>query len=221
MVLNTDPAERRIRLGLKQVLGDPWQEASKRFPVGAVVEGSISNLAKFGAFVDLGDGLEGMIHIGDITNEKHLDHPSQVLSAGQTVRAAVLEVDAAKRRIRLGMKQLQPTAADEYIAEHSVGDAVTGRVVDARANRVKVDLGEGVVAACRAKEARREPTQSGSDRDQEEPDLAALSAMLASRWKQGAASAGAASSGFETGQVREFRIVSLDGESKRIEVEPL
>lgn len=221
VVLNTNPAERRIRLGLKQALGDPWQEASTRFPVGAVVEGPISNLAKFGAFVELGDGLEGMIHIGDITNEKHLDHPNQALSAGQVVRAAVLEVDPNRQRIRLGMKQLQPTAADEYIAEHSVGDVVTGRVVDSRTGRVKVDLGEGVVAACRIKEKGSEATRSDSGGGEEKPDLAALSAMLASRWKQGSASAGTLSSGFETGQVREFRIVSLDGESKRIEVEPL
>ncbi len=107
------------------------------------------NLAEFGAFVELGEGLEGMIHIGDISREKRLKHPREMLTVGQRVRAQVLEVDRAKRRIRLGMKQLEPTSIDEYIAEHKTGDSVSGRLVDVKKEKAKVELGEGVVATCR------------------------------------------------------------------------
>jgi len=74
--------------------------------------------------------VEGMIHVGDITAEKRINHPQDVLRAGQTVRAQILEVDTERRRLRLGMKQLQPTSIDEYIAEHKEGDVVTGRIAD-------------------------------------------------------------------------------------------
>ena len=88
VVLGVNPTEKRIALGLKQALGDPWEEALKKYPVGAVVEGTVTNLAKFGAFVDLGDGIEGMIHIGDISKDKRLNHPSEVLKVGETRKSA-------------------------------------------------------------------------------------------------------------------------------------
>ena len=116
---------------------------------GTVVEGPIVSLADFGAFVELGEGIEGMIHIGDISREKRLNHPKEALTVGQRVRAQVLEVDRAKRRIRLGMKQLEPTSIDEYIAEHKAGDTVSGRLVECSQKKIKVELGEGVVAICR------------------------------------------------------------------------
>ena len=106
---------------MKQALGDPWEEALKKYPVGAVVEGPVTSLAKFGAFVDLGDGIEGMIHIGDISREKRLNHPNEVLKVGEKVKAQVLEADKERRRLRLGIKQLEPTSIDEYIAERKVG----------------------------------------------------------------------------------------------------
>jgi transcriptional accessory protein Tex/SPT6 len=86
----------------------------------------VTSLTNFGCFMDLGGGIDGMIHISDITREKRLNHPREALSAGQTVRAVVLEVDRERRRIKLGIKQLEPTTADEYIAEHQVGQSVTG-----------------------------------------------------------------------------------------------
>ena len=123
------PGERRIALGLKQALGDPWEDALKKYAVGAIAEGPVTSLTNFGCFVDLGGGVDGMIHISDITREKRLNHPREALTAGQTVRAVVLEVDQERRRIKLGIKQLEPTTADEYIAEHQVGESVTGRIV--------------------------------------------------------------------------------------------
>src|SRR5438876_7354992 len=141
-------SERRVSLGLKQALGDPWADVEKKFAAGTVVDGPVTSLTKFGAFVELGEGIEGMIHIGDMSAEKRLNHPQEMLKQGQPVRAVVLDVDREKRRIRLGLKQLQPTSIDEYIAEHKEGDLVTGRVADISGGRAKVELGEGVRATC-------------------------------------------------------------------------
>ena len=130
VITGVSAAAKRIGLSLKQALGDPWDDITARMPVGATVEGPIVSLAEFGAFMELAEGIEGMIHIGDISREKRLKHPKEVLTVGQRVRAQVLEMDRSKRRIRLGMKQLEPTSIDEYIAEHKAGDKVSGRLVD-------------------------------------------------------------------------------------------
>ncbi len=216
-VLGVNAGERRIALGLKQVIGDPWEDAAKRYPIGSVVEGPVSSLAAFGAFVTLSDGIDGMIHIGDISAEKRLQHPKEALALGQTVRAQVLEVDSQKRRIRLGMKQLQPTSVDEYIAEHKVGDTVTGRVVDAGAKLAKVELGDGVIAACRLPERSQ---KAAGEPGAAKADLSSMTAMLSARWKTGGGSGESSSAGaMRTGQIRTFRIVSLDPAQKRIELE--
>lgn len=219
-ILGVNAGERRIALGLKQVVGDPWEDAAKRYPAGSIVEGPVSSLTPFGAFVTLSDGIDGMVHIGDISAEKRLQHPKEALTLGQTVRAQVLEVDSQKRRIRLGIKQLQPTSVDEYIAEHKVGDTVTGRVVDAGTKLVKVELGDGVLAACRL------PAKSQAAAEEPEAakaDLSSMTAMLAARWKSGGTGTGgsAAAGGMRSGQVRTFRVVLLDPAQKRIELEPV
>jgi small subunit ribosomal protein S1 len=217
VVLGVNQAERRISLGLKQALGDPWAEAQQKYPVGAVVEGPITSLQKFGAFVQLAEGVEGMIHIGDISAAKRINHPQEELKMGQVVKAQVLELDVAKRRLRLGMKQLVPTSLDEYIAEHKVGDTVTGRVLDASASRAKVELGEGVMAICRLKS---EAGNAGGKRAESKADLSSLSEMLAAKWKSGGASGAADDQSLRSGQLRSFKIVALDPAGKKIEVEP-
>jgi small subunit ribosomal protein S1 len=216
VVLGVNPGEKRISLGLKQALGDPWEEAEKKYAVGTVVEAPVTNLAKFGAFVDLGDGIEGMIHIGDMSREKRLNHPNELLKEGQVVKAQVLEMDRDKRRIRLGMRQLEPTAADNFIAENHVGETVTGRVVDVSGERLKVELGEGVHGVCRLAARKKEESQP----KQAAPavDVSAVSAMLAAKWKTGGAQL-AASEGPRAGQIRKFRIAALDPQTKRIELE--
>ncbi len=218
VVLSVDPEKRRIALGLKQALGDPWEEAPRRFPVGSVVEGTVVSLARFGAFVELVEGVDGMIHIGDITNERRLDHPKEMLTVGQKVKTVVLELDPDKRRIRLGMKQLEPTSADEYIAEHKVGDVVTGRVVEAGRKFAKVELADGVLAVCRPPR----PAAAGEGRKagDTKPDLSALTAMLAAKWKAGSVPATSGLAGLRPGEVRSFRIVSMDAGQKKIEIEP-
>ena len=219
VVLGVNGAERRISLGLKQALGDPWEQAEKRFPVGSIVEGPVINLTKFGAFIQLDEALEGMIHIGDISAEKKINHPQEVLKPGQAVRAAVLEIDRAKRRIRLGLKQLQPTSIDEYIAEHKQGDLVSGRVADVSRGKVVVELGEGIQAYCNIAPA--ESTDPGAVAEPARADLSALSTMLAAKWKHGQA-AGSSSARREparSGQIRSFRILKLDPAQKKIELE--
>jgi small subunit ribosomal protein S1 len=215
VVLQVNTADKRIALGLKQTMGDPWETFPEKHPVGSNVEGPITNIAAFGAFVDLGDGIEGMIHISDITSEKRLEHPREILRKGQTVRAVVLEIDREKRRVRLGMKQLEPTKADQYIAEHKAGETVTGRVAEVHGDRAKVELGEGVVATCSIKQ-KREAAGGGSS--EKAADVSALSAMLEKRWKQGPASSSTAGSVRE-GQMRSFRIVNVDAEKRQIEIE--
>ena len=218
VVLGVSTGERRISLGLKQALGDPWEQAEKRYPAGSVVEGPITSITKFGAFVQLDEALEGMIHIGDISAEKRINHPQEVLKAGQAVRAAVLEVDRAKRRIRLGLKQLQPTSIDEYIAEHKEGDLVSGRVADIVRGKATVELGEGIQAYC---SMAAESKEANEDTGPAKADLSTLSSMLAAKWKHG--QAGGSTSGkrepARSGQIRSFRILKLDPAQKRIDLE--
>ncbi len=217
VILQINPADRKVGLGYKQVLGDPWDAVPQKFPVGSVVEGPVTNVTAFGGFVDLGDGLEGMVHISDVTNEKRLEHPKEKLTKGQTVKAVVLELDRERRRIRLGMRQLEPTTVDHYIAEHRAGETVSGRLVDVQGSRVKVELGEGVIATCVFTAAETKPAEEPS---RKAADVSSLSAMLSAKWKHGGATG--ISTEKETaraGQVRTFRISALDPGKRLIELE--
>lgn len=217
MILQINPDERRIGLGYKQVLGDPWDTVAQKFPVGSVVQGPVSNLTQFGAFIELADGVEGMVHISDITNEKRLDHPKEKLAKGQTVKGVILEVDREKRRIRLGMKQLEPTTVDHYISEHQSGQTVSGRLVEIHGDRAKVELGEGVVGTCQLRS--QEPAGPPPEQPKPAADVSSLSAMLAARWKQGAAPGGSTKPAARAGEIRSFRIARLDPAKRLIELE--
>jgi small subunit ribosomal protein S1 len=219
VILGVQPAEKRISLGLKQALGNPWDDVEQKYPIGAVVEGPVTSLAQFGAFVTLGDGLDGMIHIADISRDKRLQHPKEELTLGQVVKAKVLEVDKAKRRIRLGMKQLQPTSADLFIQEHKPGDELTGRIVDVRALEAKVELGEGVNAHCRLAPPPEAPKPAAAPSG---GSLEDWTAMLTQKWKSGGTAFSTEKTkegGVRSGQIRKFRILTIDPEAKRIEVE--
>jgi small subunit ribosomal protein S1 len=245
MVLGVNQADRRIALGLKQALGDPWAEAPQKFPVGTVVEAPVTSLTNFGAFVQLAEGVEGMIHIGDISvdpskgrhgasgaeaprqrptdrtdvpnMERRINHPQDVLKVGQVVRAQVLEVDTGRRRLRLGMKQLVPTSVDEYIAEHKDGDVVTGRMTEVSSGRARVELGEGIQAVCKLSAETLEKEEKPAD---PKTDLSSLTSMLEARWKGGQATGGAPRrEPLRAGQIRSFRIVRLDAAAKKIELE--
>jgi small subunit ribosomal protein S1 len=217
VVLGVNPQEKRISLGLKQALGDPWADAEKKYIPGTVVEAPVISLTKFGAFVQLDEHIEGMVHVGDITAERRINHPQDVLKVGEVVKAVVLDFDKEKRRLRLGMKQLVPTSLDEYIAEHKEGDLVTGRVSDVAKGRATVELGEGVRASV---------VLSGTESAEEKPaapqgaDISALSSMLASRWKSGMGGpANQQKNVTRAGEIRSFRIKKLDAANKKIELE--
>jgi small subunit ribosomal protein S1 len=220
VVLGVNAGERRMSLGLKQTLGDPWAGAEQRFPVGAVVEGPVTSLAKFGAFVELAQGVEGMIHIGDITAEKRLNHPQEMLRVGQQVKAQVLELDKDKRRVKLGIKQMAPSSLDEYLAEHKPGDMVSGRVVEVSGGAARVELGEGVYATCRLAEPGTAKASSVKSAPKEaKADLSSLSSMLQARWKSGGGNAVSKPEAARQGEIRSFRITKLDPASKKVELE--
>jgi small subunit ribosomal protein S1 len=221
VILGVNPTERRISLGLKQALGDPWAEVPQKFPVGAIVEGTVTSLQKFGLFVQLAEGVEGMVHIGDLVADKRVNHPQEVVKPGQTVKAVVLEADVERRRLRLGMKQLIPTSLDEYIAEHKEGDLVTGRISEVSGGRARVELGEGVHGGWRMNDGEpAAPEQAAAQESKQESktDLSSLSSMLAAKWK-GAQKGEAKREPARAGQIRSFRISKLDAGGKRIELE--
>jgi small subunit ribosomal protein S1 len=220
VVLGVNQAEHRISLGLKQALGDPWPNVAESFGPGTVIEGPITSLTKFGAFVQLGEGIEGMIHVSDISAEKRIEYPQDVLNVGQLVKAQVLSVDTTKRLLRLGMKQLVPTSLDEYIAEHKEGDVVTGRMGEVSAGQARVELGDGINATCRITAAT--PTREQSDSGApvaSKPDLSSLSSKLKAHWKGGATAVEPKPEAVRTGQIRKFRIVNLDPSAKKIDLE--
>jgi small subunit ribosomal protein S1 len=220
VILGVNAGERKLSLGLKQTLGDPWAEIAEKFPEGSVIEGPVTSIMKFGAFVQLAEGVEGMIHVSEISAEKRIEHPQDVLKVGQVVRAQVLAVDKEKRQLRLSMKQLVPTGLDEYIAEHKEGDVVSGRMMDVKGDRGRVELGEGIQASCRmtnespAKQARVPETGKAA-----KADLSSLGSMLQARWKSGGSSSEAKAEPVRAGQIRQFKIVKLDATAKKIEVE--
>jgi len=222
VILGVNAPERRISLGLKQALGDPWVGAAEKFAPGTVIEGPVTNLTKFGAFVQLTEGVEGMIHISEISAEKRINHPQEVLRTAQVVKAQVIAIDTEKRNIRLSMKQLVPTGLDEYLAEHKEGDIVTGRMTEVSAGSVRVELGEGVLATCRIPEERPAKEGKGAEpisASPSKPDLSSLGSMLQSRWKSGTPSSEAKPEAMRAGQIRKFRIAKLDPSTKKIELE--
>jgi small subunit ribosomal protein S1 len=216
VVLSVNQAERRLSLGLKQALGDPWADVTQKFPPGAAIEGAVTRLTKFGAFVQLTEGVEGLVHISEISAEKHINHPQDVLRAGQIVKAQVLAIDTEKRQIKLSMKQLVPTGLDEYLEEHKVGDTVSGRVVEQSAGVAIVELGEGIRVTCKSTVIAPAEVES---RSEAKADLSSLTSMLKARWKGNAPAAAAQPEPIQAGQIRSFRIAKLDREAKKIEVE--
>ena len=216
VILGVSAGERRISLGLKQALGDPWADVAQKCAVGSVIEGPVTSLTKFGAFVQLSEGVEGMIHLSDISAEKRINHPQDMLKIGQSVKAQVLEVDTERRRLKLGMKQLVPTSIEEYIAERQEGDVVSGRVMEISGEQARVELGEGIQGTCRiaAERPAKEKTLVES-----KADLASLSSMLKAHWKGGAGAGGSKPEAIRAGQIRSFRIAKLNAAAKKIELE--
>jgi small subunit ribosomal protein S1 len=179
----------------------------------------------FGAFVHLADGVEGLVHISEITAERRLNHPSELLREGQIVKAQILAIDPEKRQIKLSMKQLVPGDIDEYIAEHNVGDQVSGRVVEVSGSSVLVELGDGITAVCRinsgtpAAKSAAPASVAAAPALSQVLDLSSLSSQLKSRWKGNTPDPSAKSEPLAEGQIRTFKIIKLEAEAKKIEVE--
>jgi len=219
VILGVNTGERRMSLGLKQALGDPWADAAQQFAAGTVIEGPVISITKFGAFVQLAEGVEGMIHISDMSAEKRINHPQEMLKVGQLVKAQVQAIDTEKRQLRLGMKQLVPSGLDEYIAEHKEGDVVTGRLMEVAEGQAKIELGEGIQASCRLNAvASAGEKDSRPETQSAKPDLSSLGSMLQARWK-GGTSGSPKPELLRSGQIRNFRIVKLDAATKKISLE--
>ncbi len=148
VVLEVKPRDRRISLGIKQLEADPWTTVADRYSIGSVVEGRVRKLTDFGAFIEIEEGIDGLVHISDLSWTKRVKHPSEMLKKGQMVQAAILNIDAANRRLSLGVKQLQPDAWESFFRAHQVGDVVRGRVCRAANFGVFVEVSPGVEGLC-------------------------------------------------------------------------
>ena len=148
VVLEVKPKERRISLGIKQLEADPWTTVDTRYAVGSVVEGRVRKLSEFGAFVEIEEGIDGLVHISDLSWTKRVQHPSELLKKGQVVQAVILNIDSGNRRLSLGVKQLQPDAWETFFQTHAIGDVVKGRPSRAVNFGVFVELAPGVEGLC-------------------------------------------------------------------------
>jgi small subunit ribosomal protein S1 len=144
MVLGVDREARRISLGLKQIETNPWQALAVKYPVGSQLTGKVRNLTEFGAFVEVEEGIDGLIHISDMSWSKRLQHPSEVLKKGDEVEAMVLSLEPENQRLSLGLKQLATDIWDDFFAQNKVGDIVEGKVSRATNFGAFVELTEGI-----------------------------------------------------------------------------
>ena len=172
VVLEVNSKERRVSLGLKQLEANPWSTLAERYAVGSVVEGRVRNLTEFGAFVEIEDGVDGLVHVSDISWTKHVKHPSEALKKGQKVQTVILRIDADNHRLSLGIKQLQPDAWESFFQHHTAGDVVHGKVTRRAGFGVFVEVAEGVEGLCHNSEIPgpdeahgQPPPSDGEERD--------------------------------------------------------
>jgi len=170
VVLSVNPADRRISLGMKQLMENPWENLSDRYPIGAQVEGRVRNLTDFGAFVEIEDGIDGLVHVSNLSWTKRVKHPSEVVKKGEKVKAVVLGVEPQNRRLSLGIKQLQPDVWESFFATHRVGETVHGKVMRTAQFGAFVEIAEGVEGLCHVSEAGEaveghSPLEQGAEHD--------------------------------------------------------
>ncbi len=195
-VLDVKPDQRRISLGLKQTLPDPWQEAVQKYPVGAIVSGRIRNLAEFGAFIELEEGVEGLIHISDVSWTERIKHPSEKFKKGEVVEAKVLKVDAQNRRLSLGVKQVHDIWAD-WFGAHKIGEILKGKVARTADFGAFIELAEGIEGLCHISEI--EERRPKGERDKAKPSRD-----------------GRGSSLLAPGQEYDFKILRLEPQQRKI-----
>jgi small subunit ribosomal protein S1 len=162
VVLEVNLQERRISLGLKQLEANPWTTVEQRYSVGSVVEGRVRNMTEFGAFIEIEEGIDGLVHISDLSWTKRIKHPSEILRKGSMVQAVILAIDAQHKRLSLGIKQLQPDAWETFFQQHHVNDTVHGKVLRLAGFGAFVEIAEGVEGLCHFSEV---PGWSGRKSD--------------------------------------------------------
>ena len=167
VVLEVKSKDRRVSLGIKQLEADPWTTVADRYSIGSLVEGRVRKLTDFGVFIEIEDGIDGLVHISDLSWTKRIKHPSEVVKKGQVVQAVILNIDAPHRRLSLGVKQLQPDAWESFFRTHQAGDLVRGRVCRAATFGVFVELAPGVEGLCH----RSEIPAMNDRRNSDEPAL--------------------------------------------------
>ncbi len=153
IILSVNPNDRRISLGMKQLQDNPWEALEDKYPIGAVIEGRVRNLTDFGAFIEIEDGIDGLVHVSNLSWTKRIKHPSEVLKKGEKVKAIVLGVEPENRRLSLGVKQLQPDVWDTFFAQHRVGDVIKGKVLRTAQFGAFIEIAEGVEGLCHISEA--------------------------------------------------------------------
>ncbi len=153
IILSVNPNDRRISLGMKQLQDNPWEQLEDKYPTGAIIEGRVRNLTDFGAFIEIEDGIDGLVHVSNLSWTKRIKHPSEVLKKGEKVRAIVLGVEPENRRLSLGVKQLQPDVWDTFFAQHRIGDVIKGKILRTAQFGAFVEIAEGVEGLCHVSEA--------------------------------------------------------------------
>jgi len=144
MVLDVDLTQRRLSLGLKQVEPNPWDRIADRYQVGSRITGKVRNLTDFGAFVEVEDGIDGLVHISDMSWTKRLKHPSDLVKKGDTIEAMILKIDSENQRLSLGMKQVMPDIWEEFFKLHHLGDLVEGKIVRLTDFGAFVEVADGI-----------------------------------------------------------------------------
>ncbi len=162
-VLGVDTDERRISLGMKQLQKNPWQTITERYQIGSTVKGKVRNLTDFGAFIEVEEGVDGLVHISDISHTKKIKHPKDVLKKDQEVEAVITSIDPEGRRMSLSIKDTTPSEWDAWVATHKSGDVVRGKVSRFADFGVFVELGEGLEGLCHISELSDERVEKPED----------------------------------------------------------
>src|SRR5256884_2061200 len=158
-----DPKARRISLGMKQIQDNPWRTLNERYQVGSRVHGRVRNLTDFGAFIEIEDGVDGLVHVSDISWSRRIKHPSEVLKKGQEIEAVITSIDVENRRLSLSIKDLEPNAWERFAAEHQPGDVVHGKIARFANFGAFVELEENLEGLCHISELSEERVNKPED----------------------------------------------------------
>lgn len=162
-VLSVDPKARRISLGMKQIQSNPWQTLKDRYQVGSRVHGRVRNLTDFGAFIEVEDGVDGLVHVSDISWSKRIKHPGEVLKKGQEIDAVITSIDTENRRLSLSIKDLEPNAWERFVTAHKPGDVVKGKIARFANFGAFVELDDNLEGLCHISELSDERVEKPED----------------------------------------------------------